>query len=139
MRRFALLVVAGVSLGALRVPRRADAQDAPPSAPAATAPADRLALATERVVVFKDGYALFVKSGKATADAAGRVFTSTIPEAAVLGCVWATGENRKILALRAGWDERRVVREREEPCLSTLDLLSDAVSIAALALWSARR
>ncbi|MFO0932582.1 MAG: hypothetical protein U1E39_07720 [Planctomycetota bacterium] len=83
----------------------------------------RLALATERVVVFKDGYALFVKAGTATADARGRVFTEQVPAGAVLGCFWATAAEHRVLALHAGWVETEVARERKESCLSVLDLL----------------
>ncbi len=83
----------------------------------------RLALATERVVVFKDGYALFVKAGTATADARGRVFTEQVPAGAVLGCFWATAAEHRVLGLHAGWVETEVERERKESCLSVLDLL----------------
>lgn len=83
----------------------------------------RLALATERVVVFKDGYALFVKRGKARADASGRVFTEQVPDGAVLGCFWATADDRRVLALHAGWVETETSRERTESCLTVADVL----------------
>jgi hypothetical protein len=91
--------------------------------PGSAGDAARLALATERVVVFKDGYALFVKAGRATADASGRVFTEEVPGGTVLGCFWALGEDRRVLGLRAGWEETRETRTREAPCLGVLDLL----------------
>jgi len=84
--------------------------------------AGRLALSTERVVIFKDGYALFVKKATAVADAEGRVFTEQVPDGAVLGCFWATAEN-KVLSMRAEWDERQVERVTESSCVSTLELL----------------
>src|SRR5436190_12770284 len=71
------------------------------------APADgSLALTTERVVVFKDGYALFVKAGTATADAEGRVSTTAVPDSAVLGCVWAKGDDRKVLGMSTEREEK---------------------------------
>jgi hypothetical protein len=125
MRRvpFALPVVTLVLFG-VGAPRAALAGDPPAAAPAGpTAPADRLTLATERVVVFKDGYGLFAKSGTATADADGHVFTDAVPDAAVLGCFWAASDGRKVLGLHAGWVETKTKRERTESCLSVLDLL----------------
>lgn len=115
MRRLHVLLIA---LFAVVVPgRRVARADEPPPEGA------RLALATERVVVFKDGYALFVKAGTATADARGQVFTEEVPAGAVLGCFWATAGERRVLALHAGWVETQVDRERKESCLSVLDLL----------------
>jgi hypothetical protein len=87
------------------------------------APAGRLTLATERVVVFKDGHGLFVKRASGTADAAGRVFTTEVPDTAVLGTFWAVADEGRILAMEAGWTERREVREKEVPCLTVLELL----------------
>jgi hypothetical protein len=58
-----------------------------PAGAASTAPAGNpgeLRLRTEKVVVFKDGHALFVKSAQGVADARGAVFTREVPEAAVL-------------------------------------------------------
>jgi len=89
---------------------------------AALKDAGRLSLATERVVIFKDGYALFVKKASAVADAEGRVFTEDVPDGAVLGCFWATGNN-KALSMRAEWDEHQLERVTESSCVTTLDLL----------------
>jgi len=82
----------------------------------------RLALSTDRVVIFKDGYALFAKKASAVADAEGRVFTEQVPDGAVLGCFWAMAEN-KVLSMRAEWDERQTERSTETNCVSTLELL----------------
>ena len=81
-----------------------------------------LTLTTERVVIFKDGFALFVKKASAVADAEGRVFTERLPAGAVLGCFWATS-NDKVLSMRADWDERQEERATESTCISTLELL----------------
>ena len=81
------------------------ADDKPPHAAAS-----QLQLATERVIIFKDGYGLIVKNGKATADAHGKVFTPQVPESAILGSFWAISDGQKLLAMEAGWDEKREVR-----------------------------
>lgn len=117
----ALLALLPVGLGA-----RADGPAPAPAAPSDPAPApdpSSLALVTERVVVFKDGHALFVKRGTATADAAGRVTTGAVPAAAVLGCFWATSSSGKVLGMKAGWRESTAVRVHEEPCRDVADLL----------------
>ena len=83
----------------------------------------KLALVTERVVIFKDGFALFVKNATGTAEKDGRVFTAEVPDGAVLGCFWATSEQQKPLAMRAEWDEVREERATETPCITTVELL----------------
>src|ERR1043165_6289683 len=74
--------------------------------------ASQLELSTERVIIFKDGYGLIVKNGKATADAQGKVFTPQVPESAILGSFWAMSDAQKLLAMEAGWEEKREVREK---------------------------
>ncbi|MFM8980525.1 MAG: hypothetical protein ACKOSS_08690 [Planctomycetia bacterium] len=96
----------------------------PPAAAAAAEPG-RLTLATERVAIFKDGYALYVKAATGTADERGQVFTDAVPDAAVLGCVWAvtgTGDER-VLSMRSAWHATRTMRTREAAAVTTLDLL----------------
>ncbi len=95
--------------------------DGPPAADA-TDPS-RLALATERVVVFKDGYALFQKVGTATADAEGRVFTDATPTSAVLGTVWATSEAKRVIGLRSETVTKVERREAKGTALTPLELL----------------
>ena len=82
-----------------------------------------LALTTERVVVFKDGYGLFVKAAIGTADAEGRVFTGEVPDAVVLGSFWATVDDGTIRAMRAEWIDEQHERTRSTPCISMLELL----------------
>jgi hypothetical protein len=80
-----------------------------------------LQLATERAVIFKDGYGLMVKSAHGIADQHGRVYTDSVPDAAVLGTFWATSEGHELLSMTADWVEQ------DDPdstsCLSTLELL----------------
>src|SRR5437762_421199 len=90
--------------------------------PAHTA-ASQLQLATERVIIFKDGYGLIVKNGKATADAQGKVFTPQVPESAILGSFWAMSDGQKLLAMEAGWEEKREVRENRTACITIPELL----------------
>src|SRR3954465_470034 len=85
--------------------------------------ASQLQLTTERVIIFKDGYGLIVKTGKATADAEGKVFTPQVPEAAILGSFWAMSDGQKLLAMEAGWEEKREVREKRTACITIPELL----------------
>jgi len=95
---------------------------APAEEPAKAESPGRLKLATERVVIFKDGFALFVKNATATADAQGRVYTAEVPDGAILGCFWASSDG-KALTMRAEWDEDREERATETACITTVELL----------------
>lgn len=100
---------------------------APPPAPvvAAASRADpgKLTLATERVIIFKDGYGLFVKAAAGVADADGKVHTEQVPGAAVLGTFWAIPEGRPLKSTVADWYETVRPKTDEGSCLSTLELL----------------
>jgi hypothetical protein len=98
------------------------------------APPGRLALVTERVVVFKDGYALVVKGATGTADAEGRVHTEKVPDGAVLGCVWAaTGKDHaRVLGMRSEWVETREETSTETPTLDVRELLRANVGKAVV-------
>src|SRR6266566_1504781 len=87
------------------------------------AAASQLQLLTERVIIFKDGYGLIVKNGKATADGQGKVFTPEVPESAILGSFWAMSDGQKLLAMEAGWEEKREVREKRTACITIPELL----------------
>lgn len=83
-----------------------------------------LTLQTERVVVFKDGYALLVKQAKATADARGVTFTEEVPDSAVLGTFWAWSDRGPALrSMRAEWREQEVEREERGTCLDPASIL----------------
>ena len=90
---------------------------------AAPAASPKLKLSTDRVVIFKDGHGLVVKSASATADADGMVFTTEVPDGAVLGAFWAISKEKKILAMRAEWDEKKEIRPRQTPALTVAELL----------------
>ena len=68
---------------------------------ASSAAADVVELTTERVMVFKDGYALVVKTVDGVTDAAGRLVVDQVPEAAVLGSFWALADGGRVLAMTA--------------------------------------
>ena len=94
-------------------------------------PAGELALALERVVVFKDGTALVVKRATGVPDAEGRVHTDTVPDAAALGCFWAAVDERagaagaglRIAAMRAERVEEPLAPGEPIAVLSMLELL----------------
>jgi hypothetical protein len=80
-------------------------------------------LKTERVIVFKDGYCLVVQRVSGTTDDSGLLITDQVPDAAVLGSVWAMPEEGRLLSMSA-----EVVTETEsstEPrlCTSHVELL----------------
>src|SRR3954470_25076962 len=101
--------------------------------------ASQLQLTTERVIIFKDGYGLIVKNGKATADAQGKVFTPQVPEAAILGSFWALSDAQKMLAMEAGWEEKREVREKRTACITIPELLRANVGKRVTLLLNDRR
>jgi hypothetical protein len=86
-----------------------------------------LKLTTERVVVFKDGYSLIVKRATGTADEKGQVWTDQVPDAAILGCFWATTDSGEPLAMRAEWVETRREESTPSACVSTVELLRASV------------
>src|SRR5688572_33175957 len=69
-----------------------------------------LTLSSERVVVFKDGYTLMVKTATGTIAPDGSVFTDDVPDAAVLGCFWATADGAAIRTMKAEWVEEKSER-----------------------------
>lgn len=88
-------------------------------------PSGELRLSTERVVIFKDGYALLLKHAEAVADARGRVFTEQVPDSAVLGTFWAWSESGPAMrVMRAEWVEREVEREERGACTDPAAILS---------------
>ncbi len=83
----------------------------------------RLGLSTSRVSVFKDGYYLAVKSGSAITNKDGEVVLEDVPDAAVLGSMWATSNKGKLLSIVASREVVRKTIDKEMTCFQTLDLL----------------
>ena len=80
-------------------------------------------LATERVVIFKDGHGLFIRSGTGVADGEGCVCTTEVPDAAVLGCVWAASNDSKSIGIRSDIRNETEVTARDSVCVSQAELL----------------
>lgn len=101
------------------------------TAQAADSPSDQLNLTTDRVIVFKDGYYLALKSGTAVTNKDGEVHLLDVPDNAVLGSVWATSSKGKLTAMVAS---RETVKQSEEiaaPCLQTVEILQANVGANA--------
>jgi hypothetical protein len=84
---------------------------------------NELALTTERVVVFKDGYCLVVKRGWAETNAAGEVFTENVPDAAVLGTFWAVPKEGRLLDMNAGIVTTETRTKKSGTCLQYAEIL----------------
>lgn len=84
---------------------------------------DHVEFTTQKVVVFKDGYALFIKKCKGMTDSKGEIHTEEVPDAAVLGTFWATSESGPILGMRAGWREHTETEKTESSALDNLSIL----------------
>jgi hypothetical protein len=98
---------------------------------AADSPNDRLNLTTDRVIVFKDGYYLALKSGTAVTNKDGEVHLLDVPDNAVLGSVWATSSKGKLTAMVASRDTIKQSEEFAAPCLQTVDILQANVGANA--------
>lgn len=80
-------------------------------------------LVTEKVIVFKDGYALVLKKGVATTDERGEIHTDQVPDAAVLGSFWAVPKKGRLVSMTAGWRDDEQEVKRDLPCTETLEIL----------------
>lgn len=78
---------------------------------------------TEKVIVFKDGFCMIVKSATATADANGEVHLDKVPDSAILGSFWARSENGRLISMTAGWRKAEVKRTKDELCQNRLEIL----------------
>ena len=122
--RLPITLLSLVSLGTFATWKTETATGAaPPSQQNRPTEPGTLTLTTERVVIFKDGYGLFVKSATATADSLGVVRTDHVPEAAVLGTFWAIPQESALKSTIAEWVETVKTKNEEGSCLSTIDLL----------------
>lgn len=82
-----------------------------------------LKLTTDRVVVFKDGYYLAIKSGTAVTSKEGEVVLLDVPDNAVLGSVWATSQSGKLTAMVASRETVKQTEEKVVPCTATIEVL----------------
>lgn len=121
MRRQAILGTLVLALASGSVwPVWAEA-DEPPAA--VRIEPNRLNMATERAVVFKDGHAMVIKHATGVADGQGRVHTDQVPESAVLGCFWAISDAGQPVSLRAEWVTEVQEATSEQPCASVGEIL----------------
>jgi hypothetical protein len=79
---------------------------------------------TERVIVFKDGHALFIRKGTAVTDAEGEIHTSEVPDAAVLGSFWSTAKEGELSGMRAGWVTEQTTNAVMELCQNHFQVLA---------------
>ena len=82
-----------------------------------------LDLKTERVIIFKDGYALVLKRGVAVTNDSGEIYTNEVPDAAVLGSFWATPKEGRISAMVASRVEEKEAKDKQVPCTQTIEIL----------------
>lgn len=87
----------------------------------------QLKLTTKKVIVFKDGYCLIVKRGTAVTDEKGEVFTTEVPDSAVLGSFWATPTEGRLLSTVAGWRETTKETEEDVACAQVIDVIEGNV------------
>ena len=90
---------------------------------AVEAKANELDIKTERVIVFKDGYCLFIKKATATTDKNGEAFTDDVPDSAVLGSFWAVPEEGRLVSMQAGWKTTEETKDKETICKETIEIL----------------
>jgi len=73
--------------------------------PEITNAGSQLDLKTEKVMVIKDNYGLFYKTGEATTNENGQVYTSQIPEQILLGTLWTHSKRGKLQQVTFKWHE----------------------------------
>ncbi|MEK6248202.1 MAG: hypothetical protein N2C12_08485 [Planctomycetales bacterium] len=78
---------------------------------------------TEKVIVFKDGYCLVVKRATAFTDENGEVYTTEVPDSAVLGSFWATPIEGRLVNMIAGWKETTEKTEKQIDCNGMIEIL----------------
>ncbi|MFP6668646.1 MAG: hypothetical protein VB876_15110 [Pirellulales bacterium] len=82
-----------------------------------------LTLKTERVIIFKDGYSLVIKRGIATTNKDGEIYSSEVPDSAVLGSFWATPREGRLITMTAGWKETAEETEKQVVCNRPIEIL----------------
>ncbi len=85
---------------------------------------NELQLKTEKVIIFKDGYFLIVKKGKAKVAEDGTFFTTEVPDAAVLGTFWAIPTKGKLKSMTAALVETEKETKKMVDCSTTVEIIS---------------
>ncbi len=77
-----------------------------------------LSVETVRVIVFKDGYCMFVKKAKGRVDSTNRAIINNVPESMVLGSFWAIPVNGNLANIIAKQQIiTRKAKQEKEKCL----------------------
>jgi hypothetical protein len=101
----------------------ATANETNPALTPLNAATSELELSTERVIVFKDGYAMVVKKGIARTDKDGLVYSDDVPNSAILGSFWAIPSKGTIKSMVAGWVDTETESEREINCTNVVEII----------------
>lgn len=83
----------------------------------------RLKLRTEKVIVFKDGYGMFIHSGTAVCDENGAIYLDEVPDSAVLGSFWATSDDGAPISMKAGYESVTNKIEKSVVCTRQIEIL----------------
>jgi hypothetical protein len=83
----------------------------------------KVELTTEKVIVFKDGYSMFVRAGEARCDDKGDIYIDEVPDAAVLGSFWATSDEGSPISMKAGFESTTNKIEKSAACTRQIEVL----------------
>jgi len=83
----------------------------------------RLKLKTDKVIVFKDGYGMFIHSGTAVCDDKGDIYLDEVPDSAVLGSFWATSDDGAPISMKAGYESVTNKIENSVVCTRQIEIL----------------
>ncbi len=83
----------------------------------------RLKLKTDKVIVFKDGYGMFIHSGTAVCDGNGEIYLDEVPDSAVLGSFWATSDDGAPISMKAGYGTLTNTIEKSAVCTRQIEIL----------------
>lgn len=93
------------------------------AASAGTRDPAEITLRTDKVIIFKDGYSMFIRSGEGTCNDKGDLYIGDLPDSAVLGSFWATSDDGPPKTMRAGYHTTTNTIEKEVACTRYIDIL----------------
>ena len=83
----------------------------------------KVTLTTAKVIVFKDGYSMFVHAGEAKCDDSGEIHIDEVPDAAVLGSFWAISDDGSPISMKAGYESTTNKIEKSTVCTMQIEVL----------------
>ena len=89
----------------------------------APAESDFLELTTQKVITFKNGYSLVIKSGSAITSKNCEIYTDQVPDAAVLGSFWATASEGHLKSMYVGWSKTPETVTKRVKCSNKMEIL----------------